>query len=82
MNSLNQYITNNDGTTTKTLAYDRNGNLTSDGTNSFCYSSENLLKGMNGTCAAPSVSLAYDPLARLSQVTGTSTTRFGYDGSD
>jgi hypothetical protein len=30
---------------------------TSDGTNSYCYSSENLLTGENGTCAAPTVVL-------------------------
>jgi RHS repeat-associated protein len=81
INALNQYISNNDGTTTKTLTYDTKGNLTSDGDgHSYCYSSENLLIGSGGTCTSPTVSLTYDPFLRLYQVAGTTTTRFAYDG--
>ena len=60
------------------FAYDGRGNLTSDGTNSFTYTAENLLKsGPGGT------TLAYDPLGRLYEtVKSPATTRFLYDGAD
>lgn len=60
------------------FVYDARGNLTSDGTNAFTYTSENLLKtGPAGT------TLAYDPLGRLYQTVGSGvTTRFQYDGID
>ena len=81
VNGLNQYITNTSGGVTSNLAYDAKGNLISDGAgNSFCYSSENLLVGSGGSCAAPAVSLSYDPFLRLYQVAGSSTARFAYDG--
>jgi RHS repeat-associated protein len=75
-NGLNQYTAAGPASFT----YDAKGNLTADGTNAFCYSSENLLTGENGTCAAPTVALSYDPFLRLSQVAGTTTTKFAYDG--
>ena len=60
------------------FTYDARGNLTSDGTNSFTYTAENLLKTGPG-----SATLAYDPLGRLYQtVGGGTTTRFQYDGVD
>lgn len=60
------------------FGYDGRGNLTSDGTNSFTYTAENLLKtGPGGT------TLAYDPLGRLTEtVKSPATTRFLYDGAD
>lgn len=59
------------------LGYDGRGNLTSSGSNSYTYSSENLLK------TAPGVTLSYDPALRLYEAAGTSaTTRFAYDGTD
>ncbi|WP_338445659.1 RHS repeat-associated core domain-containing protein [Pelagerythrobacter marensis] len=62
-----------------TLSYDTRGNLTNSGTDTFAYTSENLLTGVTGAA-----SLAYDPLGRLWQVddltSGGPTTRFGYDG--
>jgi RHS repeat-associated protein len=61
------------------FTYDDRGNLTSDGTNTFAYTSENLLKSISG---GGSATLAYDPAMRLFQVAGTSTTRFAYDGLD
>lgn len=73
-NGLNQY--SNAGSTGFT--YDANGNLISDGTNSFVYDVENRLVGRtNG-----GVVLSYDPLGRLFQVssTGGPTTQFLYDG--
>jgi RHS repeat-associated protein len=59
------------------FSYDARGNLTSDGTNSYGYSSENLLTSASGPTPA---TLAYDPAMRLSQISATATTRFAYDG--
>jgi RHS repeat-associated protein len=71
-NGLNQY-TNTGG---PAFSYDANGNLTNDGVRSFSYDIENRL-----TSASPNVTLSYDPLGRLYQVTGSSgTTTFLYDG--
>lgn len=58
------------------FGYDANGNLTSSGTSSYTYSTENQLR------TAPGVTLSYDPLGRLYETAGSSTTRFQYDGSD
>ncbi|ALJ11563.1 RHS repeat domain-containing protein [Sphingopyxis macrogoltabida] len=70
-NGLNQ-TTSAGGTA---IGYDTRGNLTSSGTDSYTYSSENLLKTGPG-----SATLAYDPALRLYQTVGTATTRFQYDG--
>ncbi len=60
------------------LNYDAGGNLTSDGTRTYGYDSENKL-----TSASGGVTLAYDPLGRLYQVSGPAgTTRFLWDGLD
>ncbi len=59
-----------------TFAYDANGNLTSDGSRTYTYDIENRLVG-----ATPGVTLSYDPLGRLHQVTGASgVTTLLYDG--
>ncbi|HEU4962153.1 MAG TPA: RHS repeat-associated core domain-containing protein [Sphingomonas sp.] len=71
-NGLNQYTVSGG----VSLGYDTRGNLITSGTNSYTYSSENLMKTGPG-----STSLTYDPLLRLYQVTqGSTTTRFAYDG--
>ncbi|WP_343518458.1 RHS repeat-associated core domain-containing protein [Sphingomonas sp.] len=71
-NGLNQYASVN----SNTYVYDANGNLTSDGGITYSYDIENRLVG-----ASTGVTLAYDPLGRLAQVTqGPSTTQFLYDG--
>jgi RHS repeat-associated protein len=72
-NGLNQLASV--GSTTPT--YDMKGNMTSDGTKTFGYSSENLLTSSTG-----GVGLTYDPARRLYQVAGASSTQFGYDGAD
>ena len=59
-----------------------NGNLTSDGSNTYTYDVENRLVGRSG---AGSATLFYDPLGRLFEVSGSvsgisGTTRFLYDG--
>ena len=58
--------------------YDARDNLTSAGTTTYSYSSENMLTSTN-----TGVSLSYDPGLRLYEVaSGSGTTRFGYDGLD
>lgn len=59
------------------LGWDSKGNLTSDPASgkTYGYSSENLLISASG-----GVGLTYDPLMRLYQVAGASTTGFAYDG--
>jgi RHS repeat-associated protein len=60
-------------------SYDARQNLTSDGTRTFTYDSENRL--LTGS-APTAVSLAYDPLGRLQTSTASSsTTTFLYAGS-
>lgn len=71
-NGLNQYAS----VAGTNFSYDPNGNLTFDGSTSYGYDVENRLVTVNTT-----VSLTYDPLGRLFQVTSTSGTRqFLYDG--
>ncbi|MDB5581006.1 MAG: repeat protein [Bradyrhizobium sp.] len=77
VNGLNQTTTVGAGS----IGYDANGNLNSTGSNSYTYSIENLL--LTASLTGPSsASLAYDPVLRLYQETGTSvaTTLFQYDG--
>ncbi len=71
INGLNQ-ITASGGTG---LSHDSKGNISAIGANSYTYSSENLLKTAPG-----SVTFAYDPMLRLYESAGGSTTRFLYDG--
>ncbi|HEV2748267.1 MAG TPA: hypothetical protein VGW34_13325 [Allosphingosinicella sp.] len=61
------------------VTHDGRGNLTSDGTRTFGYSSENLL-----TSGPNNASLTYDPLMRLHRVsaTGFMAKSFAYDGLD
>lgn len=76
VNGLNQYLTA--GTVSPT--YDGRGNLTAQGTSSYVYSSENMLK--TATISGSANTLGYDPLTRLYQLSGSATTRFLYDGTD
>jgi RHS repeat-associated protein len=72
-NGLNQYSAAG-GTS---FAFDTRGNLTTSGSLSFTYSSENLL--LTGPSSA---ALTYDPLMRLYQTsaTGFATNKLAYDG--
>jgi RHS repeat-associated protein len=74
-NGLNQYTQS--GSVTPT--YDTKGNLTSAGSTTYAYTSENLLKS-----TSTGITLDYDPLNRLYQTAGGTpgTTRFAYDGLD
>ena len=72
-NGLNQYS----AAGTAAFLYDANGNLNTDGTNTYTYDIENRLVSMNVV-----MTLAYDPLGRLYQTAGgpSGTTRYLYDG--
>jgi RHS repeat-associated protein len=77
-NGLNQLVASTPGSgqvSVPALLYDSKGNLTTSGSNIYGYSSENFLKTAPG-----GVSLDYDPLGRLYQAAGATTTRFQYDG--
>jgi len=74
-NGLNQYTSAG----SLALNYDSRGNLTaSGGARNYAYNSENQLINASN----PAVTLSYDPLGRLHQVTGSATIRFAYDGID
>lgn len=73
-NGLNQYTAAGPASYT----YDANGNLTSDGSTTFVYDVENRLVSASG---ATNATLRYDPMGRLYEIVGSSsTTRFLYDG--
>ena len=77
MNGLNQFTQAG----LVAIGYDARGNLTSSGTDSYTYSSENFLTGSSH--AQGSETLSYDPLGRLFRYTASQgDTRFGYDGVD
>lgn len=72
-NGLNQYSKVNG----KTLSYDSNGNMTSDGTYTYTYDTENRLL----TSSKNNSTLVYDPVGRLNSITSGGATRyFLYDG--
>ena len=68
VNALNQYTSAGSAAFT----YDRNGNLTGDGTNSYTYDVENRLVAASG---GRTIALRYDPLGRLYETVGASGTR-------
>jgi RHS repeat-associated protein len=71
-----------------TLAYDAKGNVTSDGTYGYTYSSENLLTSLTNPTpgAVQSAStFAYDPLMRLAKIDSSKSALdadLGYDGQE
>ena len=75
-NALNQYAS----VAGTSFTYDGNGNLTSDGTNSFSYTSENMLKA--ATVGGVTSTLYHDPLGRLSEYDNSTSTRFMSDGPE
>jgi YD repeat-containing protein len=82
MNGGDNISCNADNAQTKfnsvTLGYDTNGNLTSDGTNTYTYDARNHLTGISGGSTA---SFVYDPFGRRqSKTIGGTTTQFLYDG--
>ncbi len=63
----------------QTLTYDQNGNLTSDGTNTYTWNARNQLVAING--AGLTASFGYDGLGRRQTKTiNSTTTDFLYDG--
>jgi RHS repeat-associated protein len=75
-NGLNQYISING----VPLIYDADGNLTSDGKNTYHYDNENRLVEVRGTAHAD---LYYDPLGRLYRIdSGGGNRYFTYEGDN
>lgn len=77
-NGLNQYTTAD----TATFTYDANGNLTSDGQNSFVYDVENRLHTRTDA-SGNTATLWHDPLGRLYKVNNSSNSashNYVYDG--
>jgi RHS repeat-associated protein len=63
----------------QTLTYDLNGNLTSDGVNTYTWNPRNQLVGVNG--AGVTASFAYDAVGRRrSRIVNGATAQFRYDG--
>jgi RHS repeat-associated protein len=63
-----------------TLTYDQNGNLTSDGVNTYTWDARNRLTSISGGTTA---NFQYDPLGRrISKTIGGVTSQFLYDGND
>jgi len=63
-----------------TLAYDSNGNLTNDGTNTYVWDARNRLIGITGGTSA---TLSYDALdRRIGKTINGATTTYLYDGAD
>src|SRR5881394_549388 len=62
-----------------TLAYDNNGNLTSDGTNTYIWNARNQLVTISGSVSA---NFQYDAFGRRVSKTIGGTTQFLYDGSN
>jgi RHS repeat-associated protein len=85
-NGLNQYS----AVAGTNFAYDANGNLTSDGTQTFVYDVENRLVWRGTGSGTTWAEMRYDPLGRLYEIYGSASlpgggtgyTRFLYDGSD
>jgi RHS repeat-associated protein len=75
VNGLNQYTAAGPASFT----YDANGNLRTDGSNTYIYDGENRLVSSSGI---NNVALAYDPMGRLWQTSAGAvvTARFLYDG--
>jgi RHS repeat-associated protein len=71
-NGLNQYTAAGPASFT----YDARGNLTGDGTNTYSYTSENLLSARSG-----GITLSYDPIGRMIDYDTTVALRFMYDGN-
>lgn len=78
VNGLNQYTKLTNGPSV-VPTHDLNGNMTSDGSNTYRYDVLNRLIGVTG---GRTVNLAYDPKGRLFQTSGgaSGTTQFLYDG--
>jgi RHS repeat-associated protein len=81
VDGLNRYTSSNPGAPI-TYAYDTNGNLTGDGATTWVYDTENRM--VSSTGSSGTVTLRYDPLGRLYEVTdvGGAKRRLYYSGQD
>src|SRR6266478_3776197 len=79
--SAASYNVNNQLTQWKgaSLAYDANGNLTSDGTNTYTWNARNQLVTISGGASA---SFQYDPFGRRVSKTIAGMTQYLYDGAN
>lgn len=76
VNGLNQYAQAGPAS----FLYDANGNLRSDGSNTYVYDAENRLASVSGAHVA---TLSYDPLGRLYEISsGSGATQFLYDADE
>jgi YD repeat-containing protein len=77
-NPANQLTSYTSGSTTvPSLSYDANGNLQSDGTNTYTWDARNHLSAISGGATA---SFSYDPFGRRVKATITGqTTQYLYD---
>jgi RHS repeat-associated protein len=65
----------------QSLSYDNNGNLTSDGVNSYLWNARNQLTGMSGP--GLNASFGYDALGRrVSKTVNSASTSYLYDGGN
>src|SRR5438094_5769100 len=74
--NLNNQLTNWNGAT---LAYDNNGNLTNDGTNTYMWNARNQLVTISGSVSA---NFQYDAFGRRVSKTINGTTQFLFDGAN
>jgi RHS repeat-associated protein len=74
--NVNNQLTNWKGAT---LQYDANGNLTSDGTNTYAWNARNQLVSISGPVPA---TFQYDPFGRRVSKTIGGTTQYLYDGAN
>jgi RHS repeat-associated protein len=74
--NVNNQLTNWKGAT---LQYDANGNLTSDGTNTYTWNARNQLVTISGPASA---SFQYDPFGRRVSKTIVGQTQYLYDGAN
>jgi RHS repeat-associated protein len=73
VNGQNQLLTHGGAT----ITHDGRGNITSDGTSTYAYNSENML-----TSASNGAAFGYDPINRLYSLTEAGGTRMVYDDLD
>lgn len=74
--NVNNQLTNWKGAS---LTYDANGNLTSDGTNTYTWNARNQLLSISGGVSA---NFQYDPFGRRVSKTIGGTTQYLYDGAN
>lgn len=82
VNALDQYTTLT-GSVNKTLAYDNNGNLSSDGTRSFVYDYNNRLIQVSAGTGTLIAQYKYDVLGRrIQKSVGSEITQYIYAGGN